>query len=319
VPLFLIASRFVRTLSRRRAMALIGFAVVVVLGGGALFSLTQHISIGLGLYWAVVTATTVGYGDIDPKNTTGRVVAVAVMLLTIPTIGAVFAMWAGATVLDHVRRLFGMDSTLPSTPYTVVYGSNPVLSRALSELAASGDPLVLVATDRPVGLGDDLTMLAGDPTDEALIRQSQPTRANRALIACSNEADTLVVAVQVHALAPQLEIYALTQSPHVANALRELGVTHTLAADELVSHTLAKSLETPQAGDLLLQLVDTTSYRLIESPVDPSLVNQPLSHARARADALVLGISRGDKVDLGLADDPVLSADDRLIVLEQGK
>jgi hypothetical protein len=36
-------------------------------------------------------------------------------------------------------------------------------------------------------------------------------------------------------------------------------------------HTLAKSLETPQAGDLLLSLVDSTEYRLKQTPVEPGL------------------------------------------------
>ena len=38
-------------------------------------------SIGSGLWWAVQTVTTVGYGDNVPTNLTGRLVAVLVMLL----------------------------------------------------------------------------------------------------------------------------------------------------------------------------------------------------------------------------------------------
>jgi hypothetical protein len=65
----------------------------------------------------------------------------------------------------------------------------------------------------------------------------------------------------------------------------------------------------------LLQLIDNANYRLVETAVDPALVSQPLSKARALADALVLGIAHGNQVDLGLVDDPVLGAEDRLIVL----
>jgi voltage-gated potassium channel len=115
---------------------------------------------------------------------------------------------------------------------------------------------------------------------------------------------------------PKLEVYALTQSPRVARALQELGVGHTLASDELVGHTLAKSLETPEAGDLLLQLVDTENYRLGEREVDQTLVSRPLSEARATAGSLVLGIARDGHVDLGVGNDPVLSAGDTLIVLD---
>ena len=290
--------------------------IVVLLGAGA-FSVAEKMSYGAALYWAVVTASTVGYGDITPHNTTGRIVAVVVILTTIPTVGAVFALWAGSAILDNIRRLLGVDSRLPDKPYTVVYGSHPVLARVALDLHEAGEPVVMVAAQKPAGLSDDFHFVTGDPVDDAVIRQSEPTKANRALVACTTDADTLVVAVSLHSLAPELEVYALSQSPHVARALSELGVRHTLSSDELVGHTLAKSLETPQAGDLLLQLVDDTNYRLLELPVSAELVSQPLSHARAQADTLVLGISRGDKVDLGLADDPALSADDRLIVLQQ--
>ncbi len=210
-----------------------------------------------------------------------------------------------------------MQSALPQAAYTVVYGANPTVGRALDELATSGDPVVLVAADKPADLSDSVTFLSGDPADEKVIAASHPERANRALIAAASDSDTLVIAVALHHMAPNLEILALTHSANVARALLELGVRHTLSSDDLVGHTLAKSLETPQAGDLLLQMVDTDRYRLRESPVPADLTSRPLSAARVAAPGtLVLGISRGDRVDLGLEDDPLLQSGDSLIVLE---
>ena len=316
MPLFLIARRWLKSFGRTRALALLAVATSVLILGAALFSLSQGVSIGMGLYWSVVTATTVGYGDVTPHDTAGRIVAAGVMLTTIPIIGAAFALAAGASALSRVRRLLGMDSSLPAVPYTLVLGSHPVLPRVIEELVRAGDPVVLVAARRPVDLPDEFHYLAGDPTDELLLRKSKPAGACRALIACDSDADTLVIAVTIRNLAPALEVYALSQSPNVARALSELGITHTLASDELVGHTLAKSLETPQAGDVLLQLVDTSTYRLVESGVDAAFVSQRLSQARGRSGALVLGVCRGGKVELGVTDDPVLTAEDRLIVLE---
>lgn len=313
---FLPAISLFRRAGRYRVRILLTFAISIVFVGGAAFSIAEGVSLGTGIYWAVTTATTVGYGDVIPKDTAGRIIAIVVMLSTIPVFAAVFAMFAGASALTHLRRLLGLDTTLPDTPFILVYGSHPVLPRPLHELAGRSEPVVLVAPTRPAGIAEDIRLLAGDPTDDDLIRRSCPQRACRALIACEEDADTLVIAVAIHSLAPDLEVYALTQSPRVASALRELGITHTLASDELVGHTLAKSLETPQAGDLLLQLIDTTSYRLSEAPITSELVSQPLSKAREETGRLVLGISRGDHVDIGIGDDPVLADGDRLIVLE---
>jgi voltage-gated potassium channel len=319
MPLFLIIAGLFNKLGRYRVHALVGFALTMIVVGGVLFSLTEGISVGLGIYWAVTTATTVGYGDVIAHHTSSRIIAAAVMLTVIPTVGAVFALVAGASVLARIRRLLGMDTALPTQPYAIVFGAHQVIPRVLDELSRAGDPVVLVAAEQPASLPDGVHFLAGDPTDEALVLKCELHRATRALIACDAEADTLVIAVAIHAIAPELEVFALTQSRAVSRALRELGVTHTLAADELVGHTVAKSLETPQAGSLLLQLIDNSDYRLVEAAVIPALVSQPLSKARSMAGALVLGIARGNQVDLGVADDPVLAADDRLIVLEAVK
>jgi voltage-gated potassium channel len=316
MSLFLVAFHAVRHAGHRRELILLTLAAAIVLIGAGAFSLAEHVDYGTALYWAITTATTVGYGDVTPHNTAGRVIAAGVMLTTIPLVGAAFALLAGASALARVRRLLGMDQSLPHKPYILVFGTHPVVPRALAELARGGDPVVLVAPSKPAGVDDDVKLLAGDPSSEEAVRRSDPAHACRALIACEADADTLVVAVAIHSLAPTLEVYALTQSPRVAAALRELGVTHTLSSDELVGHTLAKSLETPQAGDLLLQLVDSSSYRLHEAPIASELVAQPLSKARVAAGTLVLGISRGDHIDLGVGSDPVLAAGDLLIVLE---
>jgi voltage-gated potassium channel len=63
--------------------------IIVVVGGGAVFAAVersaQHLSIESGIWWAIVTVTTVGYGDIVPHTEAGRGVAVIVMITGIGT------------------------------------------------------------------------------------------------------------------------------------------------------------------------------------------------------------------------------------------
>ena len=315
--LFIMLSRRLAALRHRRLWALFALGNAILLAGAALFAVTQHDSFWLALYWAITTATTVGYGDVLPHNTGGRVIASAVMLTTIPIVGAVFGLLAGASAVSHLRRILGMETRLPSQPYTIIYGMHPIVGHVLDELCGRDDPVVLVAPSKPPGAHADVVFIAGDMTDEAVIARSRPDLANRALIACIEEADTMVVAVTLHGIAPDLKTYALTASRKVARALNELGVKHTLAAEELVGHTVAKSLETPEAGDLLLQLVEARGLRLEEMVVDGALDAQRLSSARSTAGTLVLGIAHDGKVDLGVGDDPMLSLGDRLIVLRK--
>ncbi len=115
MSIFLVAHRLLAKVRTVHVAGLLGLAGLIVVVGGLLFAAADRVSDGTGLYWAVTTATTVGYGDVTPHNAASRVIAVCVMLTTIPIVGAVFALFAGASVLSHLRRLLGLDTTLPST------------------------------------------------------------------------------------------------------------------------------------------------------------------------------------------------------------
>gem|GEM_PF-6493151 len=62
MPLFL--TRLVHRLSGTQAAVLLALALLAIVIGALLFSLADHVSFGIGLYWAFTTATTVGYGDV---------------------------------------------------------------------------------------------------------------------------------------------------------------------------------------------------------------------------------------------------------------
>jgi voltage-gated potassium channel len=78
------AERAVTSGDALRFAALITVIVVVVSGSAqAVVDTGDFDSVWDGIWWAVVTVTTVGYGDIYPHTTPGRIVAIVVMFVGI--------------------------------------------------------------------------------------------------------------------------------------------------------------------------------------------------------------------------------------------
>ena len=71
-------------LSVRSAVAVIvsATAVVVVLAGVAMRFLdhSEYSNVWVGMWWALQTVTTVGYGDVTPRHVSGRIVGSIVLL-----------------------------------------------------------------------------------------------------------------------------------------------------------------------------------------------------------------------------------------------
>src|SRR4029077_12109927 len=63
-----------------------------------------------GLYWAVVTMTTVGYGDKTPKTTGGRVVAIARMLSSLVLVSLLSTSLVSRLTADRVESRDGAAS-----------------------------------------------------------------------------------------------------------------------------------------------------------------------------------------------------------------
>lgn len=313
--MFSVVTVLLARVKESQAVRLVGLGILCLLAGAAGFAATQNVPYTTALYWAVTTATTVGYGDVTPKNGAGRAIAVAVMLTTIPLFASAFALMAGAVVSARLRRLLGVVQREAAGGEVVIFGMHPAVPTVAAQLVAQGRRVIVVTSSDGPGLPEAVRVIKADPTSEHAVRSSHPERAAQVLIAGATDAEVLVTAVLVHQIAAGTPTLAVAHSANVSRALGELGVAATVSADDLLAHTLTKSLEAPHAGELLLRLVDSDSYQLKEVPVEDGWVGRPLSEVRRQLAGLVLGAVHETRVVVGVAEDPALARGDSLLVV----
>jgi voltage-gated potassium channel len=98
-------SRLLRKPPTVRAAAgtiVVATASVVIIAGLLMHLLdrSEYPNLGVACWWAIETVTTVGYGDVAPKNVSGRIVASFVMLEGI----AILAITTAAITSTFVAR-----------------------------------------------------------------------------------------------------------------------------------------------------------------------------------------------------------------------
>jgi voltage-gated potassium channel len=92
---------------RNAAGVIVIATTLVVVGAGVLISVIdrdEYPNVGIGIWWALQTVTTVGYGDVAPKQLTGRLVGAAVMLEGIAFIAIVTAVITSSFVARATRE-----------------------------------------------------------------------------------------------------------------------------------------------------------------------------------------------------------------------
>ena len=145
---------------------------------------------------------------------------------------------------------------------------------------------------------------------------AEPRGAQQALLTGSSDGDVLVSAVILREQAPDLPVTALVTSSAVREALHELGIQHAVSGDELISRTLAAALETPHAGELIAQLVESGKDVLTEIDPDEASIGRSLSAIRDERGGLVLGLVHEGGFTIGIGEDPVVAAGDKLLIAE---
>ena len=103
---------------RRAAIVIASVTTMMTIGAGLAMTVIDHggfPSIGSGLWWAVQTVSTVGYGDHVPENASGQILAAVVMLLGLGFVAVITAAITSAFVTrSRLEESLGSTDDAPA-------------------------------------------------------------------------------------------------------------------------------------------------------------------------------------------------------------
>jgi voltage-gated potassium channel len=123
--------------TRRAAATIASVTLSITIIGGVLMHFTDqktYPNIGDGLWWAIQTVTTVGYGDLVPTSTVGRLVAALVMVVGIGFLTVITAAITSAFIESAKRHLQGTETDTLSAKLDQIVGRLEVIEAGLKDL-----------------------------------------------------------------------------------------------------------------------------------------------------------------------------------------
>ena len=165
-------------------------------------------------YYAVVTMSTVGYGDITPKSADAKFFAISVILLGL----AVFATSVTAIVTPVITRLSApKEKRMKRTNHFIVIGATPLAYNTYREFKKRNQPVTLVMPQAPVsGDIDDQDLIVGDANSLETLRRAGADQAQAVLAMRADDSDNAFIVLAVKELKGRAKtVVAINDSKHM--------------------------------------------------------------------------------------------------------
>ncbi|MEU3184998.1 potassium channel family protein [Streptomyces sp. NPDC006923] len=316
--------RPLRQVSKRLLMALFVLALTVFIvfvdSEGYHDNSDDAVDLLDSVYYATVTLSTTGYGDIVPYSDSARL---ANVLLVTPLRVLFLIILVGTTLevlTERTReewRLNRWRSNLRD--HTVIVGYGTKGRSAMQTLCATGikkEQIVIVDPSSKVieaANAEGFVGVVGDATRSDVLLRAELQRARQIVIATQRDDTAVLVALTARQLNRRAKIVAAVREEENAPLLRQSGADAVITSASAAGRLLGLSVLSPRAGAVMEDLIQQGSgLDLIERPV----VKAEVGRSVRETDDLVVCVLRGHRL-IGY-DDPAaspLQLTDRLIAI----
>jgi voltage-gated potassium channel len=310
-----------------RLVALL-IAAVIVLGTTG-YMLIEGWSAFDAFYMTAITITTVGFGEVHPLSTAGRLFTV---FISFTGVGAIFyaftlfmAWLAGGTLVERRERRRRARMLENLTDHFIVCGFGRMGEIIAREFARQGAPFVVIERnpDR-LHLAMDQGFLAveADASNEETLRRVGIARARGFIAAVSTDAENVYAVLSARLLKPDLFIVGRAESEDARTKLQRAGADRVISPYHLGGLQLAQTALRPAVVDFVQLATSSDNMDLnleqvhiaAGSPLDGvSLIDAAL---RQRFGVVVVGIRRSDgKMEFNPEPETSIRSGDDLVVL----
>jgi len=233
---------------------LVAFTLLGTLG----FMVTERLDFVDALYMAVITLSTVGYQEIAPSSTGGRIYTIAFIVVGVGT--SLYAVVSVAEYLieGRLREALGrrsMDRTIQALQdHVIVCGFGRLGRAVVEELEQAGASLLVVDSDPEVQAeldAADRQNLLGSALEESVLREAGIARARAIVAAMPTDPDNVFVTLSARELNPEITVHARAETSQGMRRLRLAGAEQVISIHRLGGRRIANAIVRPAVLDFI--------------------------------------------------------------------
>jgi voltage-gated potassium channel len=227
--------------------ALGGVQMYGTVGTYALADHFQNVETPLdAFYYTLVTASTVGYGDLTPTTQTGRLFSLTVVVLGTASFAVALASLLGPAIEARLASALGrMTETQLELleDHVIVLGYGDLTEPILNELAEQTEFVVVTPDPQRVAELSDrgFKVLKADPSDEEPLERVGIEEARAVVAATNNDAEDALAVLTARQLNPDVRIVAAATDRENVDKLRRAGADSVISPATIGGHLLVRS------------------------------------------------------------------------------
>ena len=274
-----------------RILVAVGLITIVVLAGAAGFALVEGWSLGESLYMAVITVSTVGYGEVRPLSAGGRALTVILIVIAVATLGFSMSTINLSLLEGHLARDLRrrrMDRRLHKlSGHHIICGGGKFGREVAAELKRAQVSYVVVDLEPQEGaLAGETGVLSvqGDAGNDATLREAGIDRAAGLVAALPHDDSNLFVVLTARQLKPDLTIITQANESRSIEKLQLAGANRVISPYRIVGRRMASALLRPTVADFMDEALDRDRTALqieeVHVPEHSPLLGQSIRAAK---------------------------------------
>ncbi len=273
-------NEFVQVLVEKRfeLLTLLFLLVFIVMTAGiAIYVFETHVNPNIdtlfdAIYWALVTISTVGYGDISPVTTEGRVISIVIIVSGIAMISFVTSVIVSAfsIKLEELKENRYIHDLNKEEAFLILCGYGQLTKMFLRQKDDDTHYIIIDKDAARVAAAakEGYRAIREDASRYEVLSRFNTAYARVTLITLLNDdVENIYITLNAKSVNPSIQVIARVTHSNMTSKYRLAGADHILMPDKVASRMLLMAIEQPTMHEAIVQLITGRSKAKLDEVI----------------------------------------------------